>query len=445
MLRLTADVGTTSEVTIPTIALIEIDLQGVILHVNEACCALLGRGTDELVGADVRDITDPRDLDLTSRAIRQVAAAPGSRVTSEKRYLRKDGSSFWTRITGVNLDGRRLLGHIVDIEELVRTRERAEAAERRMAAMIEYSADIIAVIDGNGLLVEANPSGQRILGAHGDETGRNMLELIHPDDRAAATSALATTAREPGLHQEHVYRFKSYSGGDWVHLAMIGNNCLDDPAIGGIIINARDVTHVRRNLAGLVGTLIRATEYRDPYTAGHQGKVAKLSGLISRRLQLPPHETSTIELGASLHDIGKIAVPAEILTRPGRLTGPEFEIVKSHCEVGFDIITGASFTAEIADIVLHHHERLDGSGYPHQLQEGDLTLGSRVVAVADVVDAVSSHRPYRAGLGLDAARDELRSHRGRRYDREVVDAALDVLEDYAPGDAPTGADALLDP
>jgi PAS domain S-box-containing protein len=341
------------------------------------------------------------------------------------------------RVNAVNLGDGRILGHVIDIEELVATRREAEAARRRFAALIEHSADVIAVLDSEGKLLEANPSGERLLGRDtAKDLGHNMLELVHPDDHAAATAALAETTAHEGLWKEHTFRLRNAEG-SWVHLAVIGKNCLNDPAIGGIIINGRDVTERAQHLASLVGALIRATEFRDPYTAGHQGKVSRLAGHVARRMTLSPSEVSHIELGASLHDLGKISVPAEILTRPGRLTAPEFEIVKGHCQIGYDIVQDEHFPATITDIVLHHHERLDGSGYPHGLERNDLELGARVVAVADVVDAISSHRPYRAGLGIGVAVEEITRQRGRHYDPEVVDAMLAVLTevDTTPDDA----------
>ena len=200
-----------------------------------------------------------------------------------------------------------------------------------------------------------------------------------------------------------------------------------------MVVNAHDVSdnvrHLQQtqsNLESLVFALARASEYRDPYTAGHQLNVAHLARQIAGHLGLPEGDVRGITLGATLHDIGKIAVPAEILTRPGRLSPVEFELVKTHCPVGHDILSGIDIPWPIADIVLHHHERLDGSGYPDGLKGEAISLEARIVAVADVIAAMASHRPYRPGLGIEAARQEIRKNRCRLYDPAIVDAALAV-------------------
>jgi putative nucleotidyltransferase with HDIG domain len=181
-----------------------------------------------------------------------------------------------------------------------------------------------------------------------------------------------------------------------------------------------------------VGALVRATEFRDPYTAGHQLKVAELSQQIGRRLGLTECEVREIELGASLHDIGKIGVPFEILARPGPLSPPEFDIMRTHCEMGQQILTGVDLPPVVGDIVVHHHERLDGSGYPHGLRASAISLGVRIVAVADVIDAMSSDRPYRPSLGLDAACAEISANQGKRYDPDVASAALAIIHASPP-------------
>jgi putative nucleotidyltransferase with HDIG domain len=167
---------------------------------------------------------------------------------------------------------------------------------------------------------------------------------------------------------------------------------------------------------------------RDPYTAGHQTRVAALAAGIARGLQLSEFDVEGIEVAASLHDVGKLAVPSEILSAPRRLSAPEYELVKQHPLVGHDLLETIEFPWPVATMVLQHHERVDGSGYPDGLAGRDTLLGARIIAVADVVEAMTSHRPYRPGLGLGAAVAEIRANRGRAYDADVVDACVGVLE-----------------
>jgi len=165
-------------------------------------------------------------------------------------------------------------------------------------------------------------------------------------------------------------------------------------------------------------------EARDPYTAGHQRRVSELAAAIALEMGLPEEQVNGIHLAAMIHDVGKIHIPAEILSKPGKLNDIEFMLVKTHPQSGYDILKGVKFPWPIADIILQHHERMDGSGYPQGLKDGEILLESRIMAVADVVEAMSSHRPYRPALGIMAALSEI--DRGRRsvYDPEVVDACL---------------------
>jgi len=163
---------------------------------------------------------------------------------------------------------------------------------------------------------------------------------------------------------------------------------------------------------------------RDPYTAGHQRRVGQLAAAIARELGLPEDTMRGIELAASIHDLGKISVPAEILSKPTKLTAIEFMLLKNHAQAGFDIIKDIKFPWPIATMVLQHHERQDGSGYPQGLKGEQILLESRILAVADVVEAMASHRPYREALGIDSALQEIQRGRGTLYDAAVVDACL---------------------
>lgn len=166
------------------------------------------------------------------------------------------------------------------------------------------------------------------------------------------------------------------------------------------------------------------TEMRDPYTAGHQRRVADLSVAIATELNLPARQVEGLQLAASVHDIGKIMVPTEILCKPGRLTPIEYELIKDHAHAGHNILKDVDFPWPIARIVLEHHERLNGSGYPNALSGDQVLRESRVLAVADVVESMCSFRPYRAGLGITTALEEITRHRGVLYDPEAADACL---------------------
>ena len=180
-------------------------------------------------------------------------------------------------------------------------------------------------------------------------------------------------------------------------------------------------------LRGAIGVVAQALESRDPYTAGHQRRVATLSRSLAGAMGLPDGVQEGIEMAALVHDVGKIAVPAEILTKPTRLSTSEFAMIKEHPSTGHEILRHVDFPWPLADIALQHHERLDGSGYPAGLAGDAIRLEARIVSVADVVEAMASHRPYRAALGIEAALAEIARGRGSAFDPPVVDACLELF------------------
>lgn len=186
--------------------------------------------------------------------------------------------------------------------------------------------------------------------------------------------------------------------------------------------NRRSLERLGAVLESTIEAVALTVEKRDPYTAGHQRRVAELSVAIGRELGLSAERIEGLRLGATIHDIGKISVPAEILARPGRLLPSEMEIIKTHSSVGFEIVKGIDFPWPIAQMILQHHERLDGSGYPQALKGDEIIVEARVIAVADVVEAMSSHRPYRPGLGLDVALAQVRQDAGTKLDDAAVAA-----------------------
>lgn len=182
--------------------------------------------------------------------------------------------------------------------------------------------------------------------------------------------------------------------------------------------------HLRSTLLKTVSAVAAMVELRDPYTAGHQRRVAKIAVAIAREMGLPEEQIEGINLAAVVHDVGKISVPSEILTKPGRLSDPEFELIKQHPEMGYDILKEIDFPWPIAETVHQHHERCDGSGYPLGLKEEEILIESRILAVADIIEAMASHRPYRAGLGIDKALSEIEQNYHKQFDSDVVQTAL---------------------
>ena len=280
----------------------------------------------------------------------------------------------------------------------------------------------------------------------------SMLASVHGgkiEDQIGRTVAEAVPALWPAL--EPIYQ-QAFDTGEAVINQEVSGHTGTDPTrihywltnllpvrvngnVTGIAIVVIDITE-RKELEesqatltrAVVGALSASVEMRDPYTAGHQDRVAQIAAAVATELHLESSEVDAIELAARIHDLGKLSVPSEILTRPGRLSDAEMEVVRLHSQAGFDLLTKVDFPKHVAEMVLQHHERLDGSGYPNGLEGGQIAMGSRIIAVADVVESMASRRPYRAALGLDIALDEVQSGSGKLYDSDVVEACTRVIK-----------------
>jgi PAS domain S-box-containing protein/putative nucleotidyltransferase with HDIG domain len=295
-----------------------------------------------------------------------------------------------------------------------------------------------------------NDSFYRVLHTTAAEVGGYRMgaaeyvrRFVHPEDAPLIARELeaAQHAVDPGYNRELEHRML-YADGTSGHVVVRLSIVKDDQGrtIRTYGVN-QDVTERKRveselqrvnrafkeAMTSTVQALASTLERRDPYTAGHQREVAKLATAIAARLGIGEADRDGIYLASIIHDIGKIQVPAEILSKPGRLTPLEYQIVQTHAQAGYEIVKGVDFPWPIAEMIFQHHERLDGSGYPRGLKEGQIIIGARILAVADVVESMMAHRPYRAALGLDQALAEIERGKGVRYDASVVDACVTVL------------------
>lgn len=290
-------------------------------------------------------------------------------------------------------------------------------------------------------------SFERIMHVRLDEGQVNISSLfssVHAEDRAELLSIICN-CRDSGQTREAEHRIVTADGGiRWVMQFM--DVFRDGDRVWKLFGMLRDITDqkeketlqaerlimLQATLNKTVEALGRVTEIRDPYTAGHQARVARLAKEMGKRMGLDPARLEGLETAAKLHDIGKIYVPAEFLTKPGTLREAEMSLMKYHPEIGHQIIQDIPFTVPVADIVLQHHERLDGSGYPAKLKGDDILPEARILAVADVFEAMSSFRPFRPGLGPLAAMRELDSGKGISFDPAAVDTLAMIMEEQ-PG------------
>jgi len=199
----------------------------------------------------------------------------------------------------------------------------------------------------------------------------------------------------------------------------------------GLDITEREQAEERlkKTMNATIDTMSKIIEARDPYTSGHQHRVCQLAIRIAQEIKLPEDKIEGIRIASLIHDIGKIGLPAEILSKPTTLTDKEFSLIKGHSQIGYDILKSIDFPWPIAQIVLQHHERVNGKGYPNNVKGDEIILEAKIIGVADVVEAMSSHRPYRPALGIDKALEEISQNKDILYDPKVVDACLKLFKE----------------
>ena len=319
---------------------------------------------------------------------------------------------------------------------------RIAESELRYRRLFETAQDGILILDfDTGCIQDANPFITNLLGYSRDElVNKELWEIGAIIDKSLALKAFTTIQEEGFIRYENLpLRHKN---GDIREVEFISNAY----HVGGnkvIQCNIRDITERKKleeenlkfqhsisvSLHETIEALANVIVARDSYTAGHQKRVANLASAIAAKLNLPLHTIEGIHLSALIHDIGKIAIPAEILTKPTGLSSFELAMLRNHVQTGYDILKNIHFPWNLAKIVLEHHERLDGSGYPNGLKGDSICEEARIIAVADVVEAISSDRPYRKSRGIDAALEEIKGNSGKLYDSRAVNACLQVFQE----------------
>jgi len=319
-------------------------------------------------------------------------------------------------------------------EEVAKKTAALLESEEKYRTVIENAVEAVFVLQ-DGVVKFFNPSVPELTGLSEEYLQTTpFLEIIHPEDRAAAQDRYARRLRGEALPDEFTFRIVAPEGE--VHWAEIRSVRMEWEGKPATLNFAHDITERRRAeealkeaLSGTIEAIGLTTETRDPYTAGHQRRVTELAVAIAEELGFDEHRVEAIRAAGLMHDIGKMAVPAEILSKPSALTDMEAALIESHPRVAYDILKSVTFPWPVAQIVLQHHERIDGTGYPQGLRGDEILIEARVLAVADTVEAMASHRPYRASLGIDAALNEIEAHRGSHYDPEIVDACLRLFRE----------------
>ncbi|MBU1052318.1 MAG: PAS domain S-box protein [Proteobacteria bacterium] len=329
--------------------------------------------------------------------------------------------------------------------ELRKEQKRKDAAlresEEQFRELVENINDVFFMADEKGIITYISDPIESFWGYKPSEIiGYTFLDFIYSEDLPMVEKIFNDNKSEYLTPLE--FRLVKKTGEIiWVRLS--GRNIIRENKIidsRGLLINITEskkseeklkesFERLQKATSGIIQAMTLTIEARDPYTAGHQRRVAALSKAIAIEMNLPAQMIEGIEIAASIHDLGKLSVPADILSKPSKLSDIEMQFIQTHPDAGYNILKDVEFPWPVAQIILQHHERINGSGYPKGIEGENILLETRILSVADVVEAMASHRPYRAAMGIDKALEEIRENKNILYDPEVVKACLTVFEE----------------
>jgi PAS domain S-box-containing protein/putative nucleotidyltransferase with HDIG domain len=312
-------------------------------------------------------------------------------------------------------------------------------------ALVESALDGVVIMDDKGRIIALNPAAEKIFGYRSDQVAGHRVsdKLIPPQLRQSHEQGLAqflaTGKRRIIGRRLRITAKRADASVFPAEIEVISINPETSPVFIAYIRDVSDreqfeqalrqsALNTKKTLLQTILAISRTVEIRDPYTAGHQRRVAHLAATMAEVLKLGDARIEGIFLGALIHDIGKIAVPSEILSRPGKLLDEDFKYLQIHCRKGHEILNPVNFPWPVAEIALQHHEHLDGSGYPQGLRGGDILLEARIVCVADVVESLTAHRPYRPAHAIGEALSFINSRSGTWYDPPIVKACIELFE-----------------
>ena len=370
----------------------------------------------------------------------EVARQSGRTEESPEQTIRcRDGSHRTVR-GFMTVAGNDAIMGWVDLTEVRRRETELRESETRFRGMVEQSISGFYVVQ-DGQIIYANQRLAEILGHSRDEiVGHDVMDFVVPEEREKVASGrrqlidgVRTVSFEAAVLRKNGNRIVvgvTAAPGMWddrtVTIAIVEDITERSKSAERL---SDYVKRLENSMRGTLNAVARMVDLRDPYTAGHQRRVGLIAADIARELGWEKERADTMELIGLVHDIGKIAVPAELLSKPTRLSATEFELIKGHAQASYDILKDVQFDVPVADIIVQHHERLDGSGYPRGLKGDEISPEGRLLAVADVLESMASHRPYRPALGIEAAIAELDRNRETFYDGHIVDTVKHMVND----------------
>ena len=419
--------------------------KGIFIDGNKAAEKLIGYKREELIGKSFLKLKllSVKDMSKVAKALaKNIMGQP----TGPDEFVlnRKDNSKVTVEISTypVKIKGKTLvLGIARDITERKKAEKALADSEEKYRTVFESTGTATLIVEEDTTIVNANKECERVAGyAVSQLVGKSWTKFVYKEDLQIMLSRHKARRKDPrSVPNRYEVRLIDAKG-------EIRNTILSIGIIPGSkrsVVSMNDITErkqaeeklreshqkLKKTMNATIETMSRIIEAKDPYTAGHQQRVSQLATAIAKELNLSPDKVEGIRVTSLIHDIGKISVPTEILSKSTKLTDIEFSLIKGHSQIGYDILKSIDFSYPIAQIVLQHHERLNGSGYPNKLKGDEILLEAKIIGVADVVEAMSSHRPYRPALGIDVALEEISQNRGILYDPEVVDACLKLFKE----------------
>ena len=409
---------------------------------GEEAVAIINEKEPDLVLMDI-NLEGKLDGIESAKSINSTISIPFVYITSSSDYSTieraKESNAYGYIIKPFN---KKDLRAAIEMALLRHQMERkVKDNENRVSTILNSIIDAVIVVDEAGDIDYINAAAGRMLNLNKDEIlGKPINETV----RLGSDPKEGDNVFFP-MSMNYI-EFNNYltAGDKRVPVDFTSTPLrMGNGKLNGAVLVVRDITQqveydrriqesmdtLTRAMYGTIEAITKTVETRDPYTAGHQKKVADIAKEIARDMGLSRDIIESVNLAGQIHDLGKIAIPSEILNKPGRINEIEFALIKTHSEMGYEIMKNIDFPWPIADIVLQHHEKIDGSGYPRGLKGDEILIQARIIAVADVLEAMASHRPYRAALGIDAAFAELQKNSGTHFDPEIVESCIRIFKE----------------
>jgi len=438
-------------------AIYQVDYKsGKFLKANDAFCKYVGCSQEEITSLSPYDILTEESKKLFLERVGKISQGIKVPEIVEFDALDRKGKRWCFQLHIKNIydaEGHVIAADVVahDITERKRAEELLRQSEEKYRLLADHMKDQVWLMDLNLKVTYISPSVEKLLGYNLEELKQLSIDKLLTETSLQPAMELFSVELSKALPTSQPSSIK--------HLVELEFCCKNGQTLWGecsfsfirdengkplsILGEGRDITERKRaedklqqiieSLEKAVGAtiqvLVSVLEARDPYTAGHQSRVTNLAYAIATEMGIDKEKIEGIRMAGSIHDIGKLSIPAEILTKPTKLTDIEFSLIKVHSQTGYDMLKNVGSPWSLAQIVHQHHERMNGSGYPRNLKVDEILMEARILAVADVVEAMASHRPYRASLGIEKALEEIEKNKGVLYDESVVNACLKLFRE----------------